>query len=42
MSLKHQVLCNKTAMIGILKQTEKATGELQETYIDFNREQSRV
>ena len=41
LSVKHQVLCDETAMIGIMKQTEKATGELQETHIDFNREQSQ-
>jgi len=29
-------------MIGVLKQTEKVTGELQETHIDFNREQSHA
>ena len=42
LSVKHQVLCDETAMIGVLKQTEKATGELQETHIDFNREQSHT
>lgn len=29
-SLKYQVLCNLTAMIAVVKQKEKTTGELKE------------
>ena len=35
LSLKHQVLCDETAIIGVMKQTDKATGELKETTIQF-------
>ena len=42
MSIKHQVLCDQTAMIGVIKQMKKCTGELQETNVDFVRAQSSV
>ena len=29
-SLKYQVLCDQTAMIGVVKQKEKATGEIKQ------------
>jgi len=38
LSLKHQVLCDETAIIGVLKQADKATGELRETTIKFGKE----
>jgi hypothetical protein len=38
LSLKHQVLCDETAIIGVMKQTNKTTGELKETSIKFGKE----
>ena len=38
MSIEHQVLCNLTAIVGVSKQTEKATGMLIETQIKFGKE----
>ena len=37
LSLEYQVLSKQTAMIGIVKQKVKSTGELKEFIIDFNR-----
>ena len=42
MSVKNQVLCDETAMIGVIKQTVKATGEIQEINHEFTREQSLI
>lgn len=39
LSLKHQVLCDHTAIVGVLKQTDKASGELQESVIKFKKEE---
>lgn len=36
-SLKHQVLCDITAIVGVCKQENKATGEVQETTIKFGK-----
>ena len=36
-SLKYQVLCKQTAMIGVVKQKEKATGELKEYEQTFSK-----
>ena len=36
-SLKYQVLCDQTAIVGVLKQTDKATGELQTSTIKFTK-----
>ena len=38
MSLKYQVLCDQTAIIGVLKQQDKATGEMQESIVNFSKE----
>ena len=35
MSIKHQVICDETAISGVLKQTDVASGELVETKIKF-------
>lgn len=35
MSVKYQVLCNHTAMIGIVKQEKAATEEMEEVSIKF-------
>ena len=37
MSVKHQVICDVTAMVGVMKQENKATGEMQETIIKFGK-----
>ena len=34
-SVKYQVLCDDTAIIGVCKQENKATGEVQESTIKF-------
>ena len=39
LSLKYQILCDETAIIGVMKQANKASGEMQETTIEFSREQ---
>jgi len=39
LSLEYQVLAKQTAMIGVVKQKVKATGELKEYSIDFNCKQ---
>lgn len=36
-SVKYQVLCKKTAMIGVVKQKEKVTGELKEFEQTFSK-----
>jgi len=28
LSLKHQVICDQTAIVGVLKQADKATGDM--------------
>ena len=38
LSIKHQVLCDATAIIGVMKQTDKASGQLQEKTIKFSKE----
>ena len=30
MSVQHQVICDQTALVGVIKQKDSATGELQE------------
>ena len=37
LSLKYQVLCNQTAIVGVMKQKDKVTGELQESTIKFSK-----
>ena len=37
LSLKHQVICDKTAIVGVLKQENKTTGEVQESTIKFGK-----
>lgn len=39
MSLEYQILCDETAIIGVMKQADKNSGEMQETMIEFSREQ---
>ena len=41
-SVKYQVLCEETAMIGVVKQKIKSTGEMKEYKIDFNKEASYI
>lgn len=38
MSLMHQILCDETAIVGVLKQAKKASGEMNESVIEFKRE----
>ena len=40
LSIKQQVLCDETAIIGVMKQKVKATGEVQEFNVEFGRTQS--
>lgn len=35
MALKYQILCEHTAMVAVVKQKEKSTGELKEYKIPF-------
>lgn len=35
LSLKYQLLCDETAIIGIMKQKDKLTGELQQSTYEF-------
>ena len=37
MSIKYQVLCDETAIIGVMKQENKTTGEMQETTIKLGK-----
>jgi len=37
LSIKYQVLCDDTAIVGILKQKKLSSGEMQETTIKFGR-----
>ena len=37
MSLKYQVLCESTAIIGVCKQENKTSGEIQESTIEFGK-----
>ena len=36
-SVKYQVLCDQTAIVGVLKQTDKQTGNLQTSTIEFTK-----
>ena len=38
MSVKYQVLVEETAIIGVLKQADKVTGELTESKIEFGKD----
>ena len=38
-SVKYQVLCDKTAMIGVIKQKSKASGEMEEITIKVGQEE---
>jgi len=38
-SIKYQTLCDETALIGVIKQTEKATGEVKEFDVKFGKKQ---
>merc|ERR1719264_2371472 len=40
LSLRHQVLCDQTAIYGVLKQTNKAFGEIKEELIKLERQDS--
>jgi hypothetical protein len=37
-SLKYQVLCEQTAMVGVVKQKDKSTGEMQSYTIQAGRQ----
>ena len=36
-SVKYQVLCDQTAIVGVLKQTDKSSGDLQTSTIEFTK-----
>jgi len=36
-SIKYQVLCEETAMVGVVKQKKKATGELEEYKVTMEK-----
>ena len=38
LSLEYQVLSEETGIVGVLKQADKATGELQSSTIEFKKE----
>lgn len=38
LSLKHQILCDETALVGVIKQKDKATGELKEVGKEMTKE----
>ena len=38
LSLKYQVVCDETAIVGVMKQANKATGEPEESVVKFGRE----
>ena len=40
--MKYQVLCDTTAIIGVMKQADKVTGELIESTIKFGKEAQAV
>ena len=42
LSLEYQVLSEETAIVGVLKQENKATGELQSSTIEFKKEAVQV
>ena len=42
LSLEYQVLSEETAIVGVLKQENKATGELQSSTIEFKKEAIQV
>ena len=35
LSIKYQVVCDDTAIVGVLKQSNKASGQLKENKIQF-------
>ena len=37
MSLQHQVLCDQTALVGVIKQKDSATGEIQEHMVQVDK-----
>lgn len=37
LSIKYQVLCDETAIIGVMKQKNQSTGELKESTIKFTK-----
>ena len=39
LSIEHQILCDETAIVGVLKQTDKATGEIAMSRIEFKKVQ---
>jgi hypothetical protein len=41
-SVKYQVLCDQTAFVGIVKQKDKATGQMQEFAVEFGKKASVV
>ena len=42
LSLEYQVLSEETGIVGVLKQENKATGELQSSTIEFKKEVVQV
>lgn len=36
-SIKYQVVCDETALVGVVKQKEKSTGELKVVEVEFGR-----
>ena len=37
-SVKYQVLCDETAMVGVIKQKSKKTGKMEEITVTFGQE----
>ena len=35
--MKYQTLCDETALIGVVKQTDKVTGEIKEVNVEFGK-----
>jgi len=38
LSIKHQVLCDETAIVGVMKQVDNSSGELIEVDLNFVKE----
>ena len=39
LSVAYQTLCDDTALVGVIKQQDKATGELKEMTVNFDRKE---
>ena len=41
LSQKYQVLCDETALVGVIKQTDKVSGEVKEITVEFGRNKTK-